>query len=297
MAEQRLLAALDQPQVLRRFARAAQSGYVDPLSRELAQRMQERLDYVRIDPKAVLDLGAGTGYCAAMLAGRYPRALLTLLDATSALLPPMTKPSFWQWLNRYRGASPALPLSLCADAANIPLANASQGLVWSNQLLPWVPDVSTVIEEIHRVLEPGGLFMFSTLGPDTLRQLDRLFDDAYPHRHVFPDMHDLGDLLGRSGFADPVVDMEYLTVEYQQLDTLVADLRRAGAGLAHPQRKRGLSGRALRSQLSAAWDRLSKNGRFAVEFEVVYGHAWRGEARIFTDNGVAPIRFHPKKPS
>lgn len=299
----RLLAAVDQPQVLQQLCRAVNLGYDDPLAREIATRMQERLDYVQIEPSAVLDLGAGAGRCAATLITRYPKALLSLLDVSPALLPPppksaLSQSSLGKWLTRYRHFSSTHPVSVRADAAHIPLSNNSQGLVWSNLLLPWVADISAVIEETHRVLQVGGLLMFSTLGPDTLRELDTLFDDAYPHRHQFPDMHDLGDLLGRSGFADPVVDMEYLTVEYAQMETLISDIRRAGAGLAHPQRKRCLSGRGLKSRLDEAWNRLSKDGRFVVRFEVIYGHAWRADTQssVIPKDRMTPIHFHPRKP-
>ncbi len=304
MLKERLVAPLDQPLVWRRYERAAQTaklGVIDPLAREVDLRMQERLDYVRINPQNILDLGSGQGASAAALKQRYPEATLLLMDAVSTLLPSPVQSSAWRkylGLLNTRLSRPVSPLPVCGDARQIPLSSKSQGLVWANLLLPWVDDHSAVFEEAHRVLETGGLFMFSTLGPDTLKELAACFGDAYPHRHSFADMHDIGDLLGQSGFADPVVDMEVITVQYGQLKTLLQDLRRAAATSSHVHRSqtlpghKGLRGRSAWESVATAWQNLAVNGSTSVSFEVIYGHAWSAARNTLAD-GRSVIQFDP----
>jgi malonyl-CoA O-methyltransferase len=121
--------------------------------------------------------------------------------------------------------------------------------------------------EMHRVLAPGGLLMFSTLGPDTLKELRETL--GAERVHAFHDMHDLGDMLTAAGFAAPVMDMEMIEMAYSGSNTLLQDLKNSGQTNARADRPRGLAGRALRSRLERRAARAT--------FEVVYGHAWRPE--------------------
>ncbi|MEY4592558.1 MAG: malonyl-ACP O-methyltransferase BioC [Pseudomonadota bacterium] len=308
MTGNRLLAPIDQRQVWRQFAKAAKKGVAsgiaggidDPLALEIGQRMLERLDYVRIEPEWILDLGAGTGHSSQALQNRYPAAKLILLDAVSELLPAPTHTSSWKnWLGRYfssRIQKTASPQSIAGDARRLPLKPSSLDLIWSNMLLPWVDDISSVFSESHLTLKTGGLFMFSTLGPDTLKSLESCFSGATPHSHTFPDMHDLGDLLGHTGFADPVVDMEIITVEYSTLSSLLDDLRKAGAGCAHTQRSKGLTGQLAWQHVESQWKTLAnntENPKVPIRFEIIYGHAWKTTPKKIAD-GREIIQIHPK---
>lgn len=290
-----LLAPVDVVQTRRQFARAARRGRADPLAREIAQRMAERLDYVNLSPTSVLDLGAGEGNDGlALLHPRYPNARLLLLDSERAALPKAVENTWWQkQLQRFLPAQPGFA-SIQGDASSLPLASGTQQLVWSNFLLPWVNDLSRVVSEAHRVLADEGLFMFSTLGPDSLLELAACFTDGFPHVHRFPDMHDLGDLLVRTGFADPVMDMEILSVRYASLDRLLDDLRQAGATNAHADRRRGLMGRQHWQQVREAWaQRQADDGTVTIRFEVVYGHAWRVPPKSLPD-GRQVVQFKPR---
>ena len=236
--------------LLRRRLRQAGIGSspgADFLAREIARRMDERLDLIRIAPHRILDIGCGAGHDLARLGERYPEAVRIGLDlvgqqlahARARLAPPSGS------LRRLFTKSPP-PINLAAaEAARLPLKDASVSLVWANLMLPFIDDPLPVFREMCRVLETGGLIMFSSLGPDTLRELREILPAHAGERvHRFTDMHDLGDSLIAAGFSDPVMDMEMVTLTYGSLDEFFADLRANAANNAALTRPRGLCGRA-----------------------------------------------------
>lgn len=285
---------VDRPQVGRRFSRVAASyGEADFFAREVDRRMQERLDYVKIEPKRILDLGCSRGGSFPGLAARYPGTELIGLDLSPAMLATgREQRAGWQrWLGLGKSSGPQ---RLAADAAQLPLKTKSAALVWSNLLLHWLDDPLPALAEAHRVLEVGGLLMFSTLGPDSLKELRTAFSDGYAHTQRFIDMHDLGDMLVGCGFADPVMDMEVVTLTYDDLDALFAELRAAGSGCAMKARRHGLTGRGSLAALRAAYETMRRDGKLPATFEVVYGHAWKTEAKQ-TPDGRAIVRFDPPR--
>ena len=251
--------------------------------------MQERLDYVKVEPKRILDLGCSRGASLASLAARYPDAQLIGLDVAPAMLSEARpQRAAWQrWLGLGKAAEPA---RLAADAAKLPLKSRSTAVIWSNLLLHWLDDPLPALAEAHRVLEVGGLLMFSTLGPDSLRELRLAFADGYAHTQRFIDMHDLGDMLVGCGFADPVMDMEVITLTYDDLDAMFADLRAAGSACAMKARRHGLTGRGSWAAARAAYEGMRRDGKLPATFEVVYGHAWKAEAKQTAD-GRAIVRL------
>jgi malonyl-CoA O-methyltransferase len=270
--------ALDAAQARRAFERAAPTyAAASALEAEIGQRMLARLEYVRLAPRRILDAGAGPAREAGALLARYPGATLVTLDASLAMLRLGRRPRGWRhWLR------PAVrSLALAADFACMPLAAGRVDLLWSNMALHWAVDQTAVLREFARVLAPNGLLMFSTLGPDTLKEL-RLA--AGPDRvHRFTDMHDIGDALVSAGFAAPVMDAELVTLTYADAAGLFSDLRRSGQTSARSDRARGLHGRRFFEQLRAKIAAQAGGGRIAATFEVVYGHAWRGERRPHDD--------------
>jgi len=286
---------VDRQQVGRRFSRVAASyGEGDFFVREIDRRMQERLDYVNLQPKRILDLGCSRGGSFSGLAARYPKAELIGLDLSPAMLAAGRTPrASWQrWLGVGGHAD---RMRLAADARKLPLASRSAAMVWSNLLLHWLDDPIPALAESHRVLEVGGLLMFSTLGPDTLRELRAAFADGYAHTQRFADMHDLGDMLVGCGFADPVMDMEVITLTYDDLDAMFADLRAAGSTCAMKARRHGLTGRNAWATARAAYEGMRREGRLPATFEVIYGHAWKAAPKQ-TPDGRAIVRFDlPRK--
>ena len=217
--------------------------------------MLERLDLVKLAPRRVLDAGSGPPQRA--LIKRYPGAEVIALDFAVDML----RASHFGWFQKK-------PLALCGDLAALPLADASVELAWCNMALHWVADPLAAMRELQRVLAPEGLLMFSTLGPDTLKELRAA---AGAERvHAFADMHDLGDMLAACGFSAPVMDMEMLTIAYRDADTLLADLRASGQTSVRADRARGLAGRRFAERLRASLGAAPR-----ATFEVVYGHAWK----------------------
>ena len=258
---------IDRRAARRRFERSA-GTYRDSsrLESEVSGRMLERLDYIKLAPRRILD--AGSGPPRPGLAKRYPQALSVALDFA---LPMLRKPRWWLRGREY---------SVCAELDRLPLADGSVDLVWSNMALHWVSDPLPAFKEFRRVLTANGLLMFSTLGPDSLKELRAA---AGPARvHGFIDMHDLGDMLLASGLSAPVMDMEVLTLEYRDADTLLGDLRGSGQTSARADRPRALSGRDFARRL-----RRGLGDKPTATFEVVYGHAWRA-AQV--DPGVKTVR-------
>jgi len=281
---------VDPRQVRRGFARvAADYSGADFFSREIDRRMQERLDFVRIEPHRIVDLGCSQGASQAPLQARYPKAQYVGVDLVPEMLQAAARPrSAWQrWLPFRREGGAAFA---AADAVHLPLKSASAGLVWSNLLLHWLDDPLPALAEAHRVLEVGGLLMFSTLGPDTLKELRSAFADGYAHTQRYIDMHDLGDMLVACGFADPVMDMEMVTLTYDSVDALLAELRAAGASCAMRSRRHGLAGRRLWESARAAYEALRVEGKLPATFEVVYGHAWKASPKKTAD-GRSVVRF------
>ena len=287
---------VDQRQVRRNFARAASTyDEVSVLQREVSSRMLERLDYVRIEPQRVLDLGCGTGASLTPLQERYPKATLLGVDLSDPMLRAgQAQRSRLRWLLPFLRRQ--RPLLLAADATSLPVNAQSIDLLWSNLMLPWLDDPLPAFREVHRLLKHDGLLMFSTLGPDTLKELRVSFTDGYAHTQRFTDMHDYGDMLVECGFADPVMDAEVLTMTYASFDDLLTDLRRSGSGCAMRARRHGLMGRSAWAEARTAYEQFARAGRLPATIEVVYGHAWKGQPKKTAD-GRAIVRFDPKQRS
>ncbi|MBK7563479.1 MAG: malonyl-ACP O-methyltransferase BioC [Propionivibrio sp.] len=285
---------VDLRQVRRNFTRAATSyDAVAVLQREVGSRMLERLDYVKIEPRRVLDVGCGTGISLTALSERYPKSKVIGADASEAMLRTgRTQRSGLRWLLPFLRSSRSSLVS--ADALALPFTAGSLGLVWSNLMLHWLDDPLPAFREIYRALDVGGLLMFSTFGPDTLKELRTSFSDGYAHTQRFADMHDYGDMLLECGYADPVMDVEALTMTYASLDDLFRDLRQSGAACAMQARRRGLMGRSAWNAVRTGYERHRSEGRLPATFEVVYGHAWKTQAKKPRD-GSAIVRFDPKQ--
>lgn len=282
----------------RRFERAAPTYCeVAVLAREVERRMAGRLDYMRHDPQWVLDAGCGPGEGLGLLRERYPRARLIGLDIAQAMTRSARRAR--TILGRARDLFfGAARHHVCADFARLPLAPASVAMVWSNLALAWVADPLPALSEMARVLEPRGLLMFSTYGPDTLKELRGAFArvDGYVHVHRFIDMHDLGDMLVAAGFADPVMDMEIVTLAYTGVGALARDLRLSGQSNVDAGRRRGLMAPNAWAKMATAYEPSRRDGRLPATFEIVYGHAWKRAPRMRTDGAqVVKTDFPLKK--
>jgi malonyl-CoA O-methyltransferase len=264
----------------RAFDRAA-TRYDDSavIQQEVGRRLLDHLEGINITPRRIIDLGCGTGAHLGTLVRRYPGANVTGVDVSAAMLALARNRA--PWWRRIAGGGPAL---VRADAERLPLAPATSDFTFSNLALHWC-DPQAFFAEASRTLATGGLLLFSTFGPDTLRELRAAFRavDEAPHVHSFIDMHDLGDALVHAGFGDPVMEMETLTVEYADVAGLARDLRSTGGSNAMGARRRGLTGPAQWKRMVQQYEAQRRGGALPATCEVVYGHAWKAAPRKLAD--------------
>ncbi|HEY7672634.1 MAG TPA: methyltransferase domain-containing protein [Gammaproteobacteria bacterium] len=230
-------------------------------------RLLERLPLLRVEPSVLVDLGSATGRGAAALARRFAGARVLALDTSLAMLAVAER------------ARAERVVPIVGDAERLPLASRSVSLVLANLVLPWCrPDA--VFHELARVLAPGGALMFATLGPDSLREVRRAWAsvDSGIHVHAAFDMHDLGDAAAAAGLAEPVLDVERMTLKYRDVADLVRDLRASGAANTAGGRRRTLTGRQRWQAFAAALHSAKQGERFDVTIEVIFGQAWGGGA-------------------
>lgn len=258
---------IDKRGVRASFERAAADyDRVAVLQREVGDRLLERLDFLRIAPERILDLGAGTGHLARALTKRYRRARIVALDIAHAMLLQARRRSGW-WRR---------PRFVCGDIERLPFADHSVDLLLSSLTVQWCNALEPTFAEFRRVLRPGGALLFTSLGPDTLHELRASWAaaDGYSHVNTFLDMHDVGDMLLRAGLRDPVLDVERLTLTYPDLRGLVDDLKALGAHNLTAGRARGLTGKARWQRVRETYDGFRADGLLPATYEVIYGHAW-----------------------
>ncbi|HCX86392.1 MAG TPA: malonyl-[acyl-carrier protein] O-methyltransferase BioC [Gammaproteobacteria bacterium] len=257
---------LDARSVMQASHRACRfDPYETILARRSGQELIDRLALLDIVPKHILDLGCGAGIEAGLLAHRYPTARVTGVDLCIASFQAHEPAGTWS--------------AVVGDAAGLPFSADTFDLVFANLVLPWCEPVIT-LHEIARILKAGGVVVFATSGPDTLKELRNAWSrvDDREHVHRFADMHNVGDALLQAGFSEPVVDVETLSFTYCDLKGLADDLRALGATNAATRRRRTLTGRSRWQAFVEAYQPLKHDqGRLRATFEVVYAVAWAGE--------------------
>lgn len=268
----------EKQKVAQSFGHAAlQYDDVAVLQRQTADELLERLSLVKIQPQRVLDLGAGTGRNLSLLQQIYPKADLLAVDIAPAMLSQakhryLQTQGMKRWLPTRNNTS-----YVAGDAEYLPLADNSVDLVFANLALQWC-DPRMSFAEIQRVLRPEGLLMFTSLGPDTLKELRQAWAnvDDYPHVNMFYDMHDVGEAMMSAGLFGPVLDTDRYTLTYDSAMALMKDLKLLGARNVNGGRRRGLTGKNALKGVSNAYEAFRKDGFLPATYEVVYGHAWCG---------------------
>ena len=273
---------LDKLRVRASFDAAAEHyDDVAVLQREIAERILERLDLVKLQPHTILDIGAGTGIATHALSKRYKKSRVIAFDlAPNMLKQARQRGNLLHKLMARRGF-------ICGDAEHLPFADNSVDLIFSSSTLQWCSNLDHTFTELKRILKPGGLLMFSTFGPDTLKELRQSWQaadtnvDENPnkniHVHDFIDMHDIGDAMLRAGLADPVMDVENFTLTYSDAYQLMRELKTLGAHNVATDRRHSLTGKSRVKKMLAAYETLRSNGSLPATYEVVYGHAWAAE--------------------
>jgi malonyl-CoA O-methyltransferase len=259
---------LNKTEIAKSFSRAAttyDSAALLPLT--VGKRLLEKLELMPLQPQHIIDLGCGTGLLTQELSLRHPTATLLAIDIAANMLHVAQQ------------KRPTIKHFICAEATSIPVADESVELVFSNLTLAWCcADLLTVFTEIKRVLKPGGLWLFSTLGPDTLQELKQSFAavDTHPHIHQFADMHNIGDYLLQTGFHMPVMEMEKIILAYRHAHDLTHDLKMLGAHNLDPKRHRALTPKSHKQKLAATYEQFrNADHLLPATFEIIYGHAWQ----------------------
>lgn len=291
---------IDKTRARASFGRAASTyDAAAILQKQVREEMLSRLELVKIQPTFILDAGCGTGAASLALQKQFKKAEVVSLDFALPMLQK-TKQNLRDLglINALKKFfSPKAQHLLCADIENLPLAEKTFGLIWSNLAIQWCNNLDQAFQEFYRVLQPEGLLMFSTFGPDTLKEL-RASTSTEGHTSVnrFIDMHDIGDALVRAGFNAPVLDVERFTLTYDDVKSVMLDLKNIGAHNATEGRARGLHGRAFLVELAKKYEAFRQaDGKLPATFEVVYGHAWRGQDKPKNMDGVSPIAFKPRQ--
>ena len=301
-----LSAPIDLQLVRQLFARQNRVAPSNFLRREIAGRMREKLELIKISPARVLDAGCGEGADLAQLQAHFPTSHLLGVDASFAMLASgiqqqqEVKSSIGRFLDKWLTSNSRAGSTsgmACADFSRLPLASNSVDLLWSNLALHWHPQADLVFAEWRRVLRTEGVLMFSCFGPDTLLELRQAFStiDQFPHTLPFVDMHDFGDMLVNCGLSTPVMDMEKLTLTYESVDKLLADVRALG-GNPLLTRRHGLLGKQAYRQLRAELEKMrNQEGRIPLTFEVIYGHAFKPiPQKLASGESIVHMNF-PKK--
>ena len=258
---------IDKPRMRRAFERAAtQYDDIAVLQQEVGSRVMERLDYLTMVPDRILDVGAGTGRLAHALDRKYKHAQVVALDIALPMLQQAKKHNGW-----FRKID-----LLVGDAESLPLSDDTFNMIFSNLALQWCQNLPKTFEAWWRVMQPNGVLMFTTLGPNTLHELRESWRAVDNHVHVntFVDMHDIGDILSQAGFVDPVMDVDTITMRYPDLKALLKSLKGIGAHNVLHDQHRGLTGKTQFQQLRAAYENFRVEGLLPATYEVVYGHAW-----------------------
>ena len=282
---------IDKARVRASFSRAAMSYDASAvLQKQVRDEMFSRLDLINIKPlalrgSAILDAGCGTGLASFALQNRFKKSQVISMDIALGMLQKTKtqRPFLNKLLNQQ--------YLLCADIESLPVASNSISLLWSNLALQWCNDLDAAFNEAARVLQPDGLFMFSTFGPDTLKELRASSNNGHTHVSRFIDMHDIGDALTRAGFSAPVLDVEHYTLTYDNVKGVMTDLKSIGAHNATAGRARGLQGKGFLSNLTQVYEQFRQNGKLPATFEVIYGHAWRPISMRPAGQDFSPITF------
>jgi len=236
--------------------------------------MAQRLDLIRLKPATVIEWWGHTGGSGALLEAACPKAHRIVVEPNDALLQRSRGGAGAPWWSARRWAA-------AIEVRRDDPAPGSAQLLWANMMLHAVPDPQRLLARWQQLLAVDGYLMFSCLGPDTLRELRALYRRLGwpPQAQDFIDMHDLGDMMVQSGFADPVMDQETLTLTWESPQALLAELRSIG-GNASPARYRGLRTPRWRDRLCTELGSLAgPDGRLRLSFEIVYGHAFKAAPR------------------
>ena len=250
------------------------------VQKEVSERMIKRLKFLKSKPLNILDIGCGTGYLSNLISRHLPNSNIVCMDFSYEMVS--------QCKNKNIKLEP-----LVADAEYMPFKTSTFDLVISSFTLHWCQQIDKIFSDIFRILKNNGNFMFTTVGPDTLKELRDAYKliDNYEHINTFDDMHTYGDILLSSGFHDPVMDVERLIIEYKNFNEVLQSLRKTGASTVIYNKSKFTAKKSLKN-LERYYKKNNKNGLFPVTYEMIYGVAWKRSTQNPINNEVViPIKI------
>lgn len=264
---------------IKRAFNVAANGYdkVAVLQQEINNRLLECFDLFSIKCERLLDLGSGTGYATKKLEKRFKHTQIIQADLSHSMLYE-SKIKQRRFFSRQQ--------HVCNNAKQLPFKNDSFDVVYCNLMLQWCPNLDDVFFEINRVLRQGGVFVFSSFGPDTLKELRQSWQavDSEVHVNTFIDMHDVGDALMRNVLGEPVLSTEHMQIKYEEIKQLMNELKQIGAQNNNKGRRKTLTGKGRIEKLINHYESFRDNGVLPATYEVIYGHAWKTGSALNTEN-------------
>lgn len=257
------------------------------IQKEIGKRLIQRLSFLKKPPAAILDVGAGTGFLTRQLQQQFPMSYIVGLDLAQGMTHYAKSKQSWQPWKRQ-------PSYISGDTEMLPFRQGSFDLIFSNFTLQWCLNLPEVFQEFKRVLKPEGMLFFSTLGPQTLHELRTSWASTTQYTHVneFVDMHDIGDHLLQTQFADPVIDMDLMTVRYGEVKQLLNDLKATGAHNINLSRPKGCMTKRYFEQMLKAYEKFRQpDGLYPATFEIIYGHACQSQKRFHGQDSDGLIRI------
>ena len=286
LRDPRQMFGIDRHAVARAFDRASTSyDAAAALQDRVRGELLARLDEFKVEPRAILDLGAGTGHGSRALKRRHPKAAVVAVDIAAGMLDQARQQS--RWLRRFERVR--------ADAYTLPFTDGAFDLVFSNLMIQWCDELDAVFTEIARVLKPGGLLLFSTFGPGTLAELREAWSagDASNHVNHFFDPHALGSALMQARLSEPVLDVDRIVATYPDVMTLMRELKAIGAHNVTQGRARGLTGRSRLAAMTRAYETQRRDGKLPATWEIIHATAWGGERHAQERNLPAETLISP----
>ena len=260
---------LDLEQLPRRLAKTSQTYARHAVAQqEITSRALERLNYIKHQPTKILDVSLHPLQSEQRLRQHFPKA--HYVAATPCLVElQQRKRSFFK-----------KPFSVAMPIGQLPFTESCVDFIFMSLTLLWTNDWPQLLRDCYRVLKPQGMLLFTTLGPDTLQELRQAFVviDQAEHVHRCVDMHDIGDVLLKVGFENPVMDVEHVQFRYKKFSQLVADIKLSGSNNLSLTRQRGLLTPRQWTKITDQYSKLA-DGQLNATFEFVYGHAWVGERK------------------
>ena len=238
------------------------------LQQEINNRLLECFDLFSIECERVLDLGSGTGYATDKIKKRFRRVKIVETDLSYSMLRQSKSKQSKLFSSQQQ---------VCSTARQLPFKENSFDVVYSNLMLQWCANLDEVFLEINRVLKTGGVFVFSSFGPDTLKELRQAWQavDSDIHVNTFIDMHDVGDALIRNALGEPVLSAEHMQIRYENIRLLMKELKQIGAQNKNEGRRKTLTGKNRFKKLKSNYESFRIDGMLPATYEIVYGHAWK----------------------